>query len=548
MTSTEQPNNKAAELDRISAVVEDMVMREKPASILEISDCGLRFGALFAGCLERIGAAGCRIDRINLSPGDIPQGLYASVLPAAALNGPDALGVYDFIFISGLPERIKLEDAHKLIATLQEHVTKQILVVTPEYLPGRTPPRREYHPVAFTGLDFSYWMLKAPEGNWQFYSFFKKQHYEPMPLDDIAEKEPDAARKMRIAFILPHRGVTGGLIALLQQMKRLTQRGHTVKAYLRSNYGNRAIPDWSELRDEDVAEQVVVPEGASFLAYIKDVDVIFVGWMDSIPELIGASVPVVLWEQGYEYLYGDYGDLKDSSFWFRNHMAELYRLPFHILTVSPILGEIILAKYNRKSSVLTPCVDTGFFFPWQKNDETPPVLLVGHPKLDFKGFDFAFKVLNNAWERGARFTVWWAYQVEPESRPETPFPVNYYYMLTRDSLALLYRFAYVFMSCSLYESCPLPPLEAMASGTPVLATDSGGIRTYAKPGEKLLLCAQGDIECMTKQLISLLEDPERRQRLGAAGRETALDFSADRVTDKIERTLAAIAFAEIQTG
>jgi glycosyltransferase involved in cell wall biosynthesis len=115
-------------------------------------------------------------------------------------------------------------------------------------------------------------------------------------------------------------------------------------------------------------------------------------------------------------------------------------------------------------------------------------------------------------------------------------------MLTRSSLALLYRFAYVYMSTSLYESCPLPPLEAMSSGTAVLATDNGGIRTYAKPGENCVLCEQGDLEGMTNKLIALLNDPAERQRLAEAGRQTALGFSADAITDQIERTLAAIAF------
>ncbi len=515
--------------ERLSPVVEDMVMREKPAAILEIGDYNTRYGELFESCQKRLQITGGAIDRLSLRPG--------------TLDNIDALGVYDFIFIHGLPERVPREEAMALLLKLRNHVAKQILIVTPEYLPGKTPPKREFHPIALTGLDFSYWMFKSAKGNWQFYSIFKKQGFEAMPMDDIAFKEVKTDRKMKIAFILPHRRVTGGLIALLHQMRRLHQKGHTIKAYFSSNDCARVIPDWSELRDEDVDEQIVVPEGAVYLDHIKDVDVIFVGWLELVPQFTGAAVPVVLWEQGYEYLYGDYGELKDSSYSFRHHMAGIYRAPVHLLSVSPIMSEILRAKYNRKASVFTPCVDTDFFFPWTKNDELPPVLLVGNPKLDFKGFDFAFDVLKNAWDKGARFTVWWAYQAETERR-DVPFAVNYYYMLTRESLALLYRFAHVFLSASLYESCPLTPLEAMASGTAVLATDNGGIRTYAAPGENCLLCGQGDIDGMTEQLMTLLANPELRQKLGAAGRKTALEFSADRVTETLEKTLRSIAFAD----
>ncbi|MDR1663604.1 MAG: glycosyltransferase family 4 protein [Clostridiales bacterium] len=516
---TEAPDNFA----RLSPFVEDMVMREKPTTILEISARDTGYGERFALCQQRLGISGGKIERLDLQLGDL-----------------DALGVYDFVFLPEL-EGMRGEEAREFLLKLQYHVTKQILAITPEYLPGQSATRREFHPLTFVGLDFSYWMFKSAEGNWQFYSFYKKHNLEAMPLDDMAGGEVETDRKMRIAFILPHRGVTGGLKAMLHQMRRLHQRGHTVKAYYSSDSCERVLPNWSELTDEDVSEQIVVPYSVKYLDAIKDVDVIFLCWMRLIPQFAGASVPVVLWEQGYEYLFGDYGELKDSSFGFRQEMVDLYRLPVHILAVSPVISEILLAKYNRKTQLFPPGVDTDFYYPWKKNDELPPVMIVGHPGLDFKGFDFAFKVLRNAWDKGARFIVWWAYQVEPE-RQETPFPINYYYMLTQTSMALLYRFAHVFMSTSLYEAFSLPPLEAMSAGTAVLATDNGGIRAYAVPGENCLLCEQGDIDGMTERLITLLAEPELRRKLAAAGRNTALAFSADRVTDGLEKTLSSIAF------
>jgi glycosyltransferase involved in cell wall biosynthesis len=435
------------------------------------------------------------------------------------------------------------EEAAAFFTKLQRHVTKQALFMTPEYAPDVSPPKREFHPLTFKGLDFSYWMYTFEEGNWQFYSFYKKTDYEPMAIDSITGIEVNTDKKLRLAFIVPHQGLNGGLKALLYQMRRLHRRGHTVKAYLRSNHATRVIPSWSEMRDEDISEQIIVPEGAAYLEAIKDVDVIIVGWLELVPQFTGANVPVVLWEQGYEYLYGDYREQIDTSYQFRHFMAEIYRLPIHILSVSPFISEILRERYNRKTSVFLPYIDTELYFPWQKNDEFPPVLLVGNPNHKLKGFDIAFKVLRSAWDKGARFTVWWAFQEWPQEM-ETPFEIKHYYMLTQESLALLYRFAYVFLFTSYYEACPLPPLEAMSSGTAVLAADNGGIRTYAKPGENCLLCEQGDIDGMAERLKTLIEDPELRGKLGAEGRKTVLDFSSDRVTEDIEKTLMSIAFAE----
>ena len=76
---------------------------------------------------------------------------------------------------------------------------------------------------------------------------------------------------MRIAYILPHKNLTGGMKALLHQMKHLTRKGHVVKAYLRAEKDvKKAIPDWSGLKDSDVARQFVVPPNIPFTEAIND--------------------------------------------------------------------------------------------------------------------------------------------------------------------------------------------------------------------------------------------------------------------------------------
>jgi glycosyltransferase involved in cell wall biosynthesis len=57
------------------------------------------------------------------------------------------------------------------------------------------------------------------------------------------------------------------------------------------------------------------------------------------------------------------------------------------------------------------------------------------------------------------------------------------------------------------------------------------------------MCGQGDIDGMAEKLAGLLKDPELRSRLGAEGRKTVLDFTSDRKTEEMEKTLRAIAFA-----
>ena len=76
---------------------------------------------------------------------------------------------------------------------------------------------------------------------------------------------------------------------------------------------------------------------------------------------------------------------------------------------------------------------------------------------------------------------------------------------------------------SLYEGFSLPAAEAMATGTPLVATTGGAIPEVAGPdGETCLAVPPADAGALAVALGRLLGDEELRRRLGAAGRERVL--------------------------
>lgn len=76
---------------------------------------------------------------------------------------------------------------------------------------------------------------------------------------------------------------------------------------------------------------------------------------------------------------------------------------------------------------------------------------------------------------------------------------------------------------SLYEGFSLPAAEAMATGTPLVATTGGAIPEVTGPdGETCLAVPPGDSGALAAALATLLADPELRARLGRAGRERVL--------------------------
>ena len=78
------------------------------------------------------------------------------------------------------------------------------------------------------------------------------------------------------------------------------------------------------------------------------------------------------------------------------------------------------------------------------------------------------------------------------------------------------------------ENFALVGLEAMSSGTPVIASDLGGIREWLRHEENGLAVPAGDARALAEASLRLLRDPELAARLGAEGRRTAESMSMAR--------------------
>jgi alpha-1,3-rhamnosyl/mannosyltransferase len=80
---------------------------------------------------------------------------------------------------------------------------------------------------------------------------------------------------------------------------------------------------------------------------------------------------------------------------------------------------------------------------------------------------------------------------------------------------------------SLSEGFGLPPLEAMAAGVPVLASDRGAIPEVA--GDAALLVAATDEDAFARAIVRICSDEELRGSLIARGKERATLFTPERV-------------------
>ncbi len=100
-------------------------------------------------------------------------------------------------------------------------------------------------------------------------------------------------------------------------------------------------------------------------------------------------------------------------------------------------------------------------------------------------------------------------------------------------LPTYYNAADVFVLPSYYESFGLAALEAMACGTPVVASGVGGLPSFIVNGESGYLVASRSPESFGKRLDLLLGDEKLRDTMGKAGRSTAAAMGWGRMIDDL---------------
>ena len=96
-----------------------------------------------------------------------------------------------------------------------------------------------------------------------------------------------------------------------------------------------------------------------------------------------------------------------------------------------------------------------------------------------------------------------------------------------------YNAADVFAFPSYYESFGLAALEAMACGTPVVASRVGGLRTFVKHGETGYLIPWRRPEPFAQRLDTLLSNPALRETMGRAARAKAQEMTWGDVAERM---------------
>jgi glycosyltransferase involved in cell wall biosynthesis len=91
----------------------------------------------------------------------------------------------------------------------------------------------------------------------------------------------------------------------------------------------------------------------------------------------------------------------------------------------------------------------------------------------------------------------------------------------------------IFVLPSLNEGMGRVLVEAMALGKPIVASNIGGIPDLITHGKNGFLVPPGNPEHLAKYIQILIEDKEKRESMGQAGKKISLKFSKEIMVEKI---------------
>lgn len=343
--------------------------------------------------------------------------------------------------------------------------------------------------------------------------------------------------RLRIAYLLPFTGMTGGTKILIEQSNHLAARGHDVLIYSHS-----PRPEWLECK----AQYFFVHPDSKLYEVIPRVDVVIAGYWEFVVDALRVDAPIKI-----HFAQGDFDIFEFSRQEpdMQKRISTAYQLPLRIMTVSTVMKEHIKTLFGRHSFIIPNAVDKGVFFPKKKpaSFSCLRILLVGSDTIKFKGHDTILGALYCLKNMGYEFDIHWLTQLPLTGNyKKLGFQIHQRIAPSQQEIGSIYRESDIYVCGSMYESFGLPVLEAMTCGTAVVTSDNGGIRDYAVDGINSLLYEPGNVRMLVDKLQMLFEDTNLRQSLIMEGIKTSRSFSWNKSITQLEKELHKASITTMQ--
>lgn len=216
---------------------------------------------------------------------------------------------------------------------------------------------------------------------------------------------------------------------------------------------------------------------------------------------------------------------------------------------------------RERIAVIPPGVDTSHFYPIPPDEakefigapiDSRMILFVGRIE-PLKGVDTLIQAIARMWQKGAVCRHNLCMSIiggEPDASRDAMTEemsrlqalssayglddfVTFLGRRSQETLPYYYSAADVVVMPSHYESFGMVALEAMACGTPVVASQVGGLAFLVQDGETGYHIPVGDVEALSDRLLNLLEDGGLRSRMSHQAAQFARDYAWGKIAAQI---------------
>jgi glycosyltransferase involved in cell wall biosynthesis len=367
-------------------------------------------------------------------------------------------------------------------------------------------------------------------------------------LNQVSEIKKNKKYTMKITFILPHAGLSGGIRVVAIYAERLRKRGHEifvvsvpkrplslkaqVKSLLKQGRWITSPKATSSYFDTiDVPHKVTDHPSPVTDDDVPDADVVIATWW-ATAEWVARLSPT----KGTKAYFIQHHELHD--YLPKERVKATYALPFQQIAISKWLVNILQNEYGSQNISFVPnSVDFDQFNAPPRSKQRIPTVGVMYSPTYWKGCDISLKAFSLAAKEIPNLQLIAFGTQEPVENLPLPPQTNYTCQPPQHHLKELYAQCDAWLFGSRVEGFGLPILEAMACRTPVIATPAGAAPELLASGGGLLVKPE-DPEDMAKaiQQICKLSHGEW-QKVSNAAHQQATSYTWDDATDLFEQAL-----------
>lgn len=356
---------------------------------------------------------------------------------------------------------------------------------------------------------------------------------------------------MRVTFVVAALDMGGGIRVIAQYAEGLRLRGHDVtivvpapRPYGRLQRVRSSLPFLkprhvtSHFDGTGVTVKVLDRCRPVRASDVPPADVIIATWWETaewiadFPEDRGRKFHFV---QGYEIWNGD-----------KDRVDAALKLPTQKITISRWLEAILVDQLGLDAPAFVPNgVDRTLFFAGEREMPDGPTVGFVYAPNPMKGSDIAIEAISLAREkRPALRCIAFGHAEAQEAMPLPSF-VEYHVSPRQDQLGALYGLCSAWLFPSREEGFGLPILEAMASGTPVIAVPSGAAPELLAQGGGTLLRSANSRE-MSEIILEYCDMP--KAKWDVLSREAIAASVRYSPASSIDRFAQIIEGPHLQTG